>query len=231
MLNMIKINTNSIQKTLLKVMFTLVVTIVIFVIGAFSASAASSMQKKAVEYTDRSLSVEATAVLYDSRMKSKVKTARNLNEKFGVRTDKAKALSLTDEEISKVAERIAKSSKIYQVTLQSGEKTYYIAVDLKTEDSMYLYNPFVLRQTAEKLLKRVEKLAGKRANTMLLMDYTHIVGELSTHLMGYKMSNNLGGEKSIGLIKYVYDSCAVADLNVDEDRFPVFIRWAGVVIG
>lgn len=224
-------HTNSVQKTLVKITLTLAVTVVMFVVGAVSASAVSAAQEKLVEFTDRSLTVEAVGITYDTAMKSYIKTAKTLNEAFGVKTDRAKAMALTDDEISGIAKRISQNAKIYPVVLEDGNATYYIAVDFRNDDSKYLYNPLVLRQTTAELLGRTEKLSAKRADVKYLMDYTHMVGELKTHFMGYRFSKNLGGENSKGLIGLIYRSCSVADLNIDEDRFPVVIRLFGVVVG
>ncbi len=202
----------------------------IFACATLSASAISKAAQRLVDFTDRSVAVESTAVSYDSLMKINIKTAKSISESFGAKTDRVKALALSDDEIEKASSRLSKSAKIQRVTLEDGRKTYFISLDLQNDDAVYLYNPLVLRKTSEKLLVRTEKLKGKRTD-VYLMDYTHIAGELKLHFMGYNATRNLKVENSKGLLGKVYRSCSVSDINIDEDRFPVMIRWYGIVAG
>ena len=65
----------------------------------------------------------------------------------------------------------------------------------------------------------------------VLMSYSHIVGELSLHYMGYRLTSALGGENLPGLLGKVYRSCAVADLNIDEGRMAFLIPILGQLLG
>ncbi len=204
---------------------------VIFVLGAFSASAVSAAQQGIINYTDKSVSVEVTRMTYDSLMNTNRKTAQSLDRNGLPMNEKFRTLVLSDDEIVATANKIAKSAKVYKTVLSDGTVTYYIAVDLRNDVSVYLHNPFVLREVARILNERTQTLSAREKGKLYLMDYTHLVGELKSHFTGYNFSKKLGGEKSNGLIGQIYDSCSIADLNVDEDRFPVMIRWLGVVVG
>ena len=61
----------------------------------------------------------------------------------------------------------------------------------------------------------------------VLMDYTHLVGELEVHYLGYLITGALGAED--GPLSGFYNSCKVADLNVDESRFGPIIDIIGVL--
>ena len=61
------------------------------------------------------------------------------------------------------------------------------------------------------------------------MDYTHLVGELEIHFVGYLLTGMLGGED--GPLASFYNSCKVADLNIDESRFGPIIDIIGAIYG
>ena len=142
-------------------------------------------------------------------------------------------MRLSDEDVEAISGRLADHSRIYLVELQDGHYTYYMAVDFRDDDAVYFSRLAVLRATSHKLYERSEEMAAKDkpAGEPLLMSYTHIIGELGLHYMGYRVTDALGGEKLPGLLGKVYRSCVVADLNVDEGRMAAAIRLAGRLLG
>lgn len=134
------------------------------------------------------------------------------------------------EEKNSLAQTIADEAKIYLVVLGDGRKTYYMAVDFRTKEALALANPSVLRETCRILDENQQAMRENGQDSLELMDYTHIVGELKLHFLGYLVTDALGGENSpfAGL----YNSFKVADLNVDESRVPPqIIRVFGVIYG
>ncbi len=134
---------------------------------------------------------------------------------------------MTPEKINETAADMAQKSKVYYVRLQDGTNTYYIAVDLQTAQALTLANPQVLRA----LCKELEAIQQTKAegNDYVLMDYTHLVGELEVHFVGYLLTGVLGGES--GPLASFYNSCKVADLNIDESRFGPIIDVIGAIYG
>ncbi|MBR2957896.1 MAG: hypothetical protein IKC20_06565 [Clostridia bacterium] len=134
---------------------------------------------------------------------------------------------MTPEKINETAADIAQKSDVYYVRLQDGTKTYYIAVDLQTAQALTLANPQVLRA----LCKELEAIQQKKADgeDYVLMDYTYLVGELEVHFVGYLLTGVLGGES--GPLASFYNSCKVADLNIDESRFGPIIDIIGAIYG
>ncbi|MBQ2813228.1 MAG: hypothetical protein IJE63_08210 [Clostridia bacterium] len=134
---------------------------------------------------------------------------------------------MTPEKINETAADIAQKSDVYYVRLQDGTKTYYIAVDLQTAQALTLANPQVLRA----LCKELEAIQQEKADgeDYVLMDYTHLVGELEVHFVGYLLTGALGGES--GPLASFYNSCKVADLNIDESRFGPIIDVIGAIYG
>ena len=134
---------------------------------------------------------------------------------------------MTPDKINETAADMAQKSKVYYVRLQDGTNTYYIAVDLQTAQALTLANPQVLRA----LCKELETIQQEKADgeDYALMDYTHLVGELEVHFVGYLLTGVLGGES--GPLASFYNSCKVADLNIDESRFGPIIDVIGTIYG
>lgn len=135
---------------------------------------------------------------------------------------------LSKEEINEIAEDMAESSDVYFVRLQDGTKTYYMAVDLQTAQAMALSNPSVLRELCRQLDEKQKEMANGDEE-YVLMDYTHLVGELEVHYLGYLLTGALGAED--GALASFYRSCKVADLNIDESRFGPIIDIIGAIYG
>ena len=141
-------------------------------------------------------------------------------------------LRLSDDDVDSISDRLSGKSDVYLVKLTDGRYTYYITVDLREDDAAYLRNLRVLRQTSHKLYDRSAAMAKKdRKKSPVLMDYTHIVGELEAHYLVFHITDVLGGESTKGLLGKLYRQSAVADLNIDEERMAVPLRMLGLLIG
>lgn len=219
------------MKMIKKFAFTVFAMAIFFVCTLISANALSKAQEAAVNLADNSLTVEAMGITYDVLSKSHQKTARKMMSVNGFKDDKTKAMALTDDEIAEIAKKFADNALVFIVELPDGTETYNISVDFRTEDSYLYYNPVLLRNVAINLIERISDISDKRKGVHTIMDYTHVVGELTIHFLGYRFSMKLGGETSNGLMGYIYDKCSIAYLNIDEDRFSVMIRFLGIVVG
>lgn len=137
---------------------------------------------------------------------------------------------ISTEEIEKVAGELADDSEIYYVRLEDGTKTYYMAVDLQTAQAIALSNPQVLRELCRQLDSKQQLMAEEEGDEeYILMDYTHLVGELEMHYLGYLLTGALGAED--GPLSSFYNSCKIADLNIDENRFGPAIDIIGAIYG
>lgn len=118
--------------------------------------------------------------------------------------------------------KVLNDVKYYPVELENGEKTVYIAVDIKSNPDIFNYEVF--RRTVEELYEDQGEalIIGTDGNADYLMSYEHIAGELAFHAIIYAVANELisvtgtQNETVIGL----YNSAMIADLNVDENRLP-----------
>ncbi len=135
---------------------------------------------------------------------------------------------ISKDEINSIASDIADASEIYYVRLQDGTNTYYMAVNLQTAQALALSNPRVLRELCRQLDEKQQLMADKDTE-YVLMDYTHLVGELEVHYLGYMLTGALGAED--GPLSSFYRSCRVADLNIDESRFGPIIDVIGIIYG
>ncbi len=135
---------------------------------------------------------------------------------------------LTPDQIKQTAADLANGSNVYYVRLQDGSNTFYIAVDLQTAEALSLANPQVLRELCKELEKKQQSMTEENEE-YVLMDYRHLVGELEIHYIGYLLTGALGGEN--GPLASFYNSCKVADLNIDENRFGPIIDVIGIIYG
>lgn len=185
------------------------------------------MNDNAVVLADKSLGLKVGNALLDGA----VQPQKTLSEMFA---DKqiTNIFLLSPENVDRISTELAQSSEIYLVELRDGRKTYYVAVDLQDSNAVYFSNLFVLRAASEKLWQRTKNMADSAKGAKpVLMDYTHIVGELELHYVGYRVTQAMGGEQLHGLLRKVYNSCTVADLNADEYRMLAIIRAVGLLIG
>ncbi len=137
---------------------------------------------------------------------------------------------ISKDEIKKVAGDMADSSEIYYVRLDDGTQTFYMAVDFQTAQALALSNPQVLRELCRQLDEKQKLMAEEDKNEgYVLMDYTHLVGELEVHYIGYLLTGALGAEN--GPLSSFYNSCKVADLNIDENRLGPIIDIIGTICG
>lgn len=118
--------------------------------------------------------------------------------------------------------KVLKGVKYYPVTLENGETTVYIAVDIGSNPDLFNYEVF--RKTVEQLYEKQGEALVKNADgqTDYLMSYEHIAGELALHAIVYAATNELidvTGTKNETVLK-LYESARQADLNIDEARVP-----------
>jgi hypothetical protein len=131
-----------------------------------------------------------------------------------------------------VAELIAESCEFTYTTVEDGDGTVYIRVDI--EKNPQIFNYAVFRNLVEDLYAQQgeEMLKNEDGSVDYLMSYEHIAGELALHALLYAASDELlrVGVES-GRLLSLYKSAARADLNVDEARIPAeAIAIVGVIL-
>lgn len=117
---------------------------------------------------------------------------------------------------------------VYTVTvLEDGKKTVYIAVDL--DENPELFNVACL-QDAVKAMYENQKAYVEGEENISLLGYNDIAGELALHMIAYAVLNPVQSTLT-GKLRSIFESARVADLNIDESRFPRFlITFIGEII-
>ena len=132
-----------------------------------------------------------------------------------------------------VAELIAESCEFSYVLLDGGNGTVYIRVDV--ENNPQIFNDAVFRNLVEDLYAKQGEVMIENGDgsTDYLMSYEHIAGELALHALLFAATKDvikLTGTNDERILS-LYNSAAVADLNVDESRIsPQFIAFVGKLL-
>ncbi len=121
-----------------------------------------------------------------------------------------------------IARIIATNSRITYHTIEGDNGTLYISINI--EDNPEIFNYAVFRQVVENLYARQgeELMTDKYGRVDYVMSYEHIAGELAMHMLLFAAVSevmHVTDSKDKRLID-LYQSCAVADLNIDEARVP-----------
>lgn len=128
-------------------------------------------------------------------------------------------------ETDALAEAIANDSVYTIKTLENGKQTVYIAV--KVADHPELFEMDVFRAAVYKICDKQNTLEEVAANPEAfdLLTYTRFAGELYLHMRIYQFADPisivLGA--AFDFINDVVEMTAVADMNIDESRFPGFL--------
>ena len=118
-----------------------------------------------------------------------------------------------------IAETVATDSVYTIKTLENGKKTIYVAVDIVKHPE--LFEKDIFRKAVYEICDRQIEFVEREAEFDLL-GYTRFAGELYLHMVIYRVVDpfvdTLGS--AIGIIMKVYNMAKVADMNIDEKRFP-----------
>ena len=124
--------------------------------------------------------------------------------------------------VEALAEAIAQDSVYTIKTLENGKQTIYIAVDVANHPE--LFDMEVFRAAVYKICDRQQEFVTDEADFDLLT-YARFAGELYVHMRIYQFADPL----SIVLgpifdyINKIVEMTAIADMNIDESRFPGFL--------
>ncbi|MCL2445781.1 MAG: hypothetical protein FWD06_03315 [Oscillospiraceae bacterium] len=138
-------------------------------------------------------------------------------------------IPFTTPQTQYTGEQLAREVRYIPATLPCGQATVYMAVDFGDTRFIQLYSPAVLRAFSREA-ERLQREFLPYGQPYWLMCARHIAGETKLHLWGYTFTTMLGGER--GPLASYHLRLRVADLNVDEDRFPPWLMrgvgWAVV---
>lgn len=124
-----------------------------------------------------------------------------------------------------LAEAIANDSVYTIKTLENGKQTVYIAVNVAEHPELFEMDVF--RAAVYKICDKQNAMEEVVANpeNFDLLTYTRFAGELYLHMRIYQiadpMSMVLGSV--FDFINKIVEMTGVADMNIDESRFPGFL--------
>ena len=137
-------------------------------------------------------------------------------------------------EVEAVSQKIADSCKYRVTTIENGKKTVYVAVDLRV--CKEIFDARVFLNATQKIYDKCEEFAitnglDVNADSVDLMSYDHLAGELALHMILTDFTNDFGANDGNVLLKKWFDMSVVADLNVDESRVaPAIIELVGKMV-
>lgn len=145
---------------------------------------------------------------------------------FGISASKL-ANELSEFVLVKAGECVNEYGSYNVVTLASGVKTVYIAVNIAAHPELYRLDRF--HDAVIKLVEGQKELVSE--GNVELMDYNRAAGELALHMILYGVTAPIvrfQGDQVPAIIKQLYEQAKVADLNIDESRVPAsLMRMVG----
>lgn len=124
--------------------------------------------------------------------------------------------------VDAIAEAIANDSVYTVKTLENGKKTIYIAVNV--EEHPELFEMDVFRAAVYKICDKQNEFVDSPENFDLLT-YKRFAGELYLHMRIYQFADPLSIVLGavFGFINDIVEMTRIADMNIDESRFPSFM--------
>ena len=121
-----------------------------------------------------------------------------------------------------LAEAIAADSAYTIKTLENGKQTIYIAVNVAEHPE--LFDMDVFRAAVYKICDKQNEFVNSPENFDLLT-YTRFAGELYLHMRIYEIADPLSIVLGavFDFINKIVEMTGVADINIDENRFPGFM--------
>ena len=204
-------------------------------------SFAVSEEDQKLSDTEVQVALEAAvAALVDAPAGADVEVSANLANDVAATADTPKEISgmltgfifVEKDKAEAVAADIVENSKYTVKVIADGKQTVYCSIDF--EQFPEIYDARVYLAAIEKIQKKCDEVAianGVDINggNYSAMSYSHIAGELAIHMILAALSKDTASWNPIS--EWIYEHAGVADLNVDEDRFPiVFITALGDAI-
>ncbi len=125
------------------------------------------------------------------------------------------AASLGSYAFAASADEVVAGAVFTPVALEDGRKTVYISVSVEENPELSKI-PFCC-EVSRKLAKAQNDYADE---SFTLMSERRICGELALHAIVYLLTDSFGGANADSPFHDYYESARIADLNIDESRFP-----------
>lgn len=127
------------------------------------------------------------------------------------------------KDVDAIAQAIADDCMYTIATRRNGKQTVYIAVDLSKHPE--LFEEEVFRAAVYKICEKQNEFVTESPENLDLMSYTRFAGELYMHLKLYHIIDPLTAVLGsvFSFLKSIKERLTVADMDIDESRFPGFL--------
>ena len=124
--------------------------------------------------------------------------------------------------VDALAEAIADDSVYTIKTLENGKKTVYIAVNVAEHPE--LFDMEVFRAAVYKICDKQKEFVASEDDFDLLT-YTRFAGELYLHMRIYQIADPMADILGtvFDFLNKIVEMTGIADMNIDESRFPGFL--------
>ncbi len=126
------------------------------------------------------------------------------------------------DRVDALAEAIADDSVYTIKTLENGKQTIYIAVNVAEHPELFEMDVF--RAAVYKICDKQNEFVTSEAEFDLLT-YTRFAGELYLHMRIYQIADPMAMilGSVFDFLNKIVEMTGVADMNIDESRFPGFL--------
>lgn len=197
---------------------------------ALPTFAVSEENQKLSEAQVRDALNTAVAALVDAPEDATVIVSDELADEIADKADTPKEISgllsgylfIEKEKAEEVAADIVANVKYTVKVIDGGVQTVYCSIDF--EKFPEIFDLRVYRSAIKKLQDKCSEFAKENgidieADSFKPMSYSHIAGELALHIILARLSVDTADWNPVS--QWIYEHSSIADLNVDEARFPV----------
>jgi len=213
-----------------KIISLLLALLMAFSLALPSFAVSEENQKLSASEVQQALN-SAVAALVDAPEDATVVINEELSEDVADKADTPKEIAgllsgfifVEKEKAEEVAADIVENSKYTVKVIADGKQTVYCSVDFEKFPEIFDARVFLL--AIEKIQNKCDEVAAEEGidiadGNYSAMSYSHIAGELALHMILAKLSKDTASWNPIS--EWIYERSSIADLNVDENRIPVF---------
>lgn len=174
---------------------------------------------------------DATVIVDEELSEDVIESADTPEEISGILSE---IIFIEKDKADEVASYIVENSKYTVKVIADGKQTVYCSVDF--DKFPEIYDAKVYSLAIEKIQNKCDEVAAAEGIDLAgdgysAMSYSHIAGELALHMILAKLSKDTASWNP--LAEWIYERANIADLNVDENRFPPVLlsAFGDAVIG
>ncbi|MBQ1243453.1 MAG: hypothetical protein IIX98_03640 [Clostridia bacterium] len=148
--------------------------------------------------------------------------APSKNEVAGAVAQYAVVAAEDVDSVDALAQAIADDSVYTIKTLENGKQTIYIAVNVAEHPELFEMDVF--RAAVYKICDKQKEFVTSEADFDLLT-YTRFAGELYLHMRIYQIADPMADILGtvFDFLNKIVEMTGIADMNIDESRFPGFL--------